>query len=495
MNIEEGRMHTDSLSAKRPDTSYDAVVVGTGIGGSVFAYSLAQRGFKVALVERGNILTMSSKDLAPVHNSHFDGRHVVGGQTKSFGAAMYRLRESDFREVEMEAGISPAWPITYSDLEPYYGEAERLFKVHGSSWGDATEPPRSSPWPFDPIPHQGPARELVERVETRSGVTVSFIPRGVDYDPANNGKCVLCRRCDAYYCPRDAKMDAEIAAVRPAIASGHVTLLTNTWCVRILTTLDGKRVTGVVLRQGSEEYIVHAGVVASACGLRDTPLLLWRSRTSAHPNGLGNASGALGRHWASHTQGWVFPISLGVQAKNFHQKTFAINAYYERGPGYDKPMGVIQAAGNIEPIGLSRRIRYFAEVILQHSFQTFVMTEALPSAQSGFALSDDGAKLVGEPIKNPRTFARLREAAKTIFRSAGYRVIAPRLEGNFHNVGTARMGSDAASSVIDGFCKAHDVDGLYVVDSCSLPTSGALNTGLTIAALSLRAASSARLPA
>jgi choline dehydrogenase-like flavoprotein len=250
----------------------------------------------------------------------------------------------------------------------------------------------------------------------------------------------------------------------------------------------------VILRQGNEEFTVHAGLVAVGGGLRDTPLLLWRSRTSAHPNGLANASGALGRYWASHTMGWVFPIAPFVQSRNFHQKTFAINQFYAGGPGHPLPMGVIQAAGNIEPIGLSRRIRYLAKLLLEHSFQTFVMTEALPSASSGFALADDGVKQIGEPIRNSRSFEALRKAAKDVFRAAGYRVLAPRIEGNFHNVGTARMGSDPASSVIDGFCQAHDVAGLYVVDSCALPTSGALNSGLTIAAVALRAASAARLP-
>jgi choline dehydrogenase-like flavoprotein len=481
------------MSSEIQSDSYDAVVIGTGIGGSVFAYGLARRGLNVAVVERGDYLRPKSVDLAPVHNHNFEGQPVIGGQTKSFGAAMYRLRESDFRANEMEAGISPAWPIAYDELEPYYGEAERLFRVHGSSAGDATEPHRSTPWPHAPIPHQGPVQELVERVVRRAATPVSYIPRGIDYDPENGGKCVLCRRCDAYYCPREAKMDAEIAALRPAIQTGKVTVLTNTSCLKVLSSLDGRKVSGVLLKRGSEEFTIRTGIVGVGCGLRDTPLLLWRSRTDRHPNGLGNASGALGRHWASHTQGWVFPISLGIQSRNFHQKTFAINAYYESGPNHPAPMGVIQAAGNIEPIGMSRRYRYFAELLLNHSFQTFVMTEALPTLQSGFTLGDDGAKVLGNPVRNTRTFGKLRALATEMFRAAGYRVFSPSLEGNFHNVGTARMGSDPASSVIDGNCRAHDVEGLYVIDSSALPTSGALNSGLTIAAVSLRAAAAVPL--
>lgn len=473
--------------------SFDAVVVGTGIGGATFAYALAKRGLNVAVVERGDYFKPERKDLAPLHLHHFAKLSVIGGQTKSFGAAMYRLRESDFKPVEMEAGVSPGWPIAYADLEPYYGEAEQLFKVHGSSENDPTEPYRSSPWPYPAIPHQGPARELVERVMERAKVSVSYIPRGIDYDPNNGGKCVLCRHCDAYYCPRDAKMDAEIAALRPAVDTGRVTVLTNTECVRVLTTPDGKKVNGISLRKEGREFTVHTNLVGLGSGLRDTPLVLWRSRTSQHPKGLANGSGALGRHWASHTQGWVFPIVFGVQKREFHQKTFAINAFYDSGPDWKYPLGTIQASGNIEPIGMSRRIRYPAQVVIEHSFQTFVMTEALPTINTGFTLSDDGAKTLSEPVKNKRTFDKLRRYAAKIFRSAGYVVFAPPMESNFHNVGTARMGSDGATSVINGNGKAHDVDGLYVIDASALPTSGALNSGLTIAAVALRAAASVPL--
>jgi choline dehydrogenase-like flavoprotein len=481
------------LANESISSSYDAVIVGTGIGGSTFAYGLAKRGLDVAVVERGDYFKPEVKNFEPLHYHHFENSPVIGGQTKAFGAAMYRLRVSDFTPVEMEAGLSPGWPITYDDLEPYYCEAEKLFKVHGSSINDATEPHRSAPWPHDPIPHQGPVRELVERVTEKAGHPVSHIPRAIDYDPANGGKCVLCRHCDAYYCPRDAKMDAEIAALRPAVKTGKVTVLTNTQCVRVLTTPDGSRVTGAQLRRNGEEVKVLTGIVGVACGLRETPLLLWRSRTTRHENGLANGSGALGRYWASHTQGWVFPLKLRAQKEEFHQKTFAINSFYHSGPDSKHPMGVIQASGNIEPVGMSRRIRWAANLIIKHSFQIFVMTEALPSKETGFALSDDGVTMLSKPVKNPRTFVKLRRHARNIFRAAGYRVIAPKMEGNFHSVGTARMGADPGTSVVDGNCKAHDVDGLFVVDSTVLPTSGALNTGLTIAAVALRAASSVQL--
>jgi choline dehydrogenase-like flavoprotein len=471
-------------------TTFDAVVIGSGIGGSTFALALAQRGMTVAVVDRGDFLRPQGRDLTPVHLAYVQRQPNIGGQTKSFGAAMYRFRESDFRAVEMESGVSPAWPISYDDLEPFYAQAEVLYRVHGSSAHDATEPPRSTPWPHDPIPHQGPVQELVHRLRERAGVEVSYIPRSIDYDPSNGGKCVLCKHCDAYYCPRDAKFDAEIGALRPAVDTGRVSVFTKADALRILTTPDGRKVTGVVIRRDGREISLKAGIVCSSGGVTETPLLLWRSRSAAHPNGLANRSGALGRHWAAHTQSWVFPIAVNVQQDSFHQKTFAINSFYHSTPGVNAPAGVIQAAGNIEPTHMSRRHKYFVQALLHNSFQTFIMVEALPSSSTGFVLSDNGAQVLAEPIRNPQTVKRLRRHARELFRAAGYPVLAPKMEEKFHSVGTARMGETAETSVIDSHCRAHDVQGLYVVDSSSLPTAGALNTGLTIAAVALRAASS-----
>lgn len=475
------------------DIGSSAVVIGTGFGGSTFAYGLAQRGCDVIVIERGDYLRPPSPDLAPVHNFHFEKLAVVGGLTKSFGAAMYRLRERDFQPIEMESGPTPGWPISYSDLEPYYGQAERLFKVHGSSDHDRTEPPRSTPWPHPPIEHQGPVVDLVRRLRERAGVPVSYVPLGKDYDPAAGGPCVLCRHCDAYYCPRDAKQDAEIAALRPAVATGRVTVLTRTECLKVLTSLDGRRVNGVRVRRDGKEFTVHAPVVGLAAGLWDTPRLLYRSRTTREPNGLGNAGGALGRYWSAHTAGWVFAMLPFAHRHPFHQKTFAMNGWYENSPGWPYPTGVVQSVCHIEPTGMSRRYRYIADVVLRHSMHTFIMNEAVPTRDTGFALSDGEMKTIAPPRKNVKSYARLVKLTKEMYRSAGYLAVSPSLETNYHSVGTARMGHDPNTSVCDDRGRVHDVAGLHIVDSCLLPTAGALNSGLTIAAVALRAAALTQL--
>jgi choline dehydrogenase-like flavoprotein len=237
---------------------------------------------------------------------------------------MYRLREIDFQAIEMENSEASAWPITYGELEPYYCEAEYLYKVHGSSDNDPSEPPRSMPWPYQPIPHQGPTVELVSKLTERGGVPVSYIPRALDYDPSERGRRVLCQHCDAYYCPRDAKMDAEIAALRPALRTGLVKLLTNTRCLQVLVAPDGKKVIGVRVQRNGTEYTIHAGVVAVCAGLVESPLLLWRSRNSKHLNGLANSSGTLGRNMAAHA-GLALPNRArgaedGIPSENFRHQ-------------------------------------------------------------------------------------------------------------------------------------------------------------------------------
>lgn len=474
------------------DLSCDAVVIGTGLGGSSFAYGLSRRGFTTIVVDQGESIRHDSPDLSPVHYENFGERPFVGGLSKFYGASMYRLRETDFEPMDMEAGLSPGWPIRYRDLEPYYAEAERLYRVHGSSENDPTEPPRSNPWPYAPIPHQGPVRELVERLTHRAGVPVAHVPRSIDYDPIGGGSCVLCQHCDAYFCPRGAKIDAEVGALQPAIHSGRVMLLNRTTCIRIVTSRDGRRVEGVRVKQDGEEFTIHARNVAVSGGVMGTPLLLWRSRTDRHPQGLANSSRMIGRNFAGHTMGWVFPLRIGVQRNPFHQKTFAIQAFYSSAPGWPYPTGTIQSAGNIEPRGVSRRYRPFVAALLYNSFQTFIMTEGLPSPETGFQLSDNGVTLLQPPLQNMKTFSILRQRAIDLFRAAGYRVYASGVfDSRWHGVGTARMGDDPRTSVVDATCKAHDVDGLYVVDASALPTPGAVNTGLTIAANALRAAAMA----
>jgi choline dehydrogenase-like flavoprotein len=472
---------------------YDAIVIGSGLGGATLAWKLAQRGARVLVVEQGGFVNGGPRkagepvgrymcDLIGMGEEPFG----VGGQTKFYGAALYRLRESDFRAVEHEAGVSPAWPIAYADLEPFYAEAERLYRVHGAPDGDPSEPTRSCAYPHPPLPHDPLVASVVRRLQ-RAGAQVAPIPRGLDYGP--DRPCVLCPTCDVHLCRLDAKMDAEIAAMRPALATGRVELLTNASCLRVEVSDDGKRVSGVLLEHNSATRRVHASVVAVCAGQRGSVSLLRRSRTSAHPDGLGNHAGMLGKFVAGHTVGVLFPIVSTRDIGARHTKTFAINTHYEPSADWPYPMGVLQIAGQI-PVwqGASRLKRPFVEFVARRSLMCFAMTEALPTPTSGFSFEGDAIAHEAPPSVNAKTFARLQRISAATFLRAGYPVIpAMRAPELWHKTGGAVMGADPAASVTDANCQVHGVSGLYVVDASALPSAGAVNTGLTIAALALRA--------
>jgi choline dehydrogenase-like flavoprotein len=471
---------------------YDCVIVGSGASGGTLAYGLARQGRRVLLVESGDFVKppagLESLDRIGFAQSEYGPSRslpCVGGPTKFYGAALYRLREMDFEATTLETGESAAWPLSYKELEPYYAAAETIYRVHGSSAGDPTEPPRATPYPYPPIPHQGVIKSLVERIEA-TGVPVGHVPRGLDY--RDGGKCVLCATCDAYYCRLDAKMDAEIACIRPAVATGNVRLLTNTECLRVLLSPDGKRATGVQLRSGSVESTVGADVVAVCAGVMDTPVLLRRSRTDAHPEGIGNYHGCLGRYLCGHSVASMVLFMGMTPLPPTHTKTFAINTFYGPTGEWPYPLGVIQMVGQLPTYDQSA----FVRALLARSLVAHCMTEEPSTKDSG--LSFVGDELSPHVVRAPickKTLTRLAKEAARIFRRAGTAkaVLTRRVRDvGWHGVGSARMGTDPRSSVVDANSVVHGMDNLYVVDSSALPSPGAVNTGLTLMAMALRAA-------
>ena len=489
----------------------EVVIVGAGMGGGTLAWALRDCGAKVLLIERGDFLPSEPENWSPeavfVANRYKakerwrDARggwfspgvhYFVGGNTKVYGAALPRLREDDFGEIEHEGGISPGWPIAYEDLAPYYDRAERLYLVHGESGRDPTDPPRGGAFPFPPLPPDPYMAELSERLREQ-GLHPAPLPVGVDYRPG--GACIRCMTCDAFPCRVLAKSDADVRAVRPALESPTVQLWTNTFVSRVIASSSGERALGVeVVRDGARTAIEADFVVVSAGAVNSAALFL-RSATDRQPNGLANSSGMIGRNYMVHNNSVLLGIDPRHRNSTIFQKVLTVNDFYRAGidPTFPYPMGNLQPIGKLQGAmmrgAVPRAPDWSLALAAKYSVDWWVMSEDLPDPENRVVLAADGAIVVDWRPNNVEAHRRLLGQAKSMLRRAGYAIVIDRQMGiatNSHQCGTVRFGNDPATSVLDSYCRAHDLENLYVVDASFFPSSAAVNPALTIAAQALR---------
>jgi choline dehydrogenase-like flavoprotein len=197
--------------------------------------------------------------------------YFVGGATKVFGAALYRLRKEDFGELRHYDGVSPAWPISYEEMEPYYTEAEQLYQVHGEHGVDPTDPPASAPYPWPAVSHEPRIAKLAHDLAA-AGYHPFHAPAAVMMNEADmpHSRCIRCQTCDGFPCLVHAKSDAEVIAVRPAMEKSNVTLLRNARALRLETNASGREVTGVVAEVEGALQRFEADVVVVSCCARRT---------------------------------------------------------------------------------------------------------------------------------------------------------------------------------------------------------------------------------
>ena len=389
---------------------YDLIIVGTGAGGGTLAYALADSGMRILLIERGDYLPQEPQNWQPrvVFDERRykpdetwydqDGRpfhpgvhYFVGGNTKVYGAALPRLRREDFSAIEHEGGTSPAWPFTYDELEPYYDQAEAIYRVHGEPGEDPTEPPRSCPFPFPAVEHEPAIGELASRLRA-NGLHPFHLPMGIDV--REGGRCILCKTCDGFPCQVLAKSEADVCCVRPALASPRVTLWTNTKALRLLTDASGKQVTGVEVEKNGATQTVTADRYVVACGAANSALLLLRSANSAHPNGLANGSGLIGRNYMVHNNTALMALHPRRKNPTIFQKSMAVNDFYFKGPDFNYPMGNIQLLGKLQAGMLTAAVPLVPRPVLQgmadRSVDWWVMSEDLPDPENRVTLGNDG---------------------------------------------------------------------------------------------------------
>jgi choline dehydrogenase-like flavoprotein len=493
---------------------YDVIIIGTGAGGGTLAHRLAPSGKKILLLDRGGYLprepeNWDSKEVFGRERYVSDERwhdkrgvafrphaqYFVGGNTKVYGGVLFRLRERDFGEVEHYGGVSPAWPISYGDLEPYYSQAERLYLVHGAAGEDPTEPPRSGPFPHPAVSHEPRIQQLHDDL-VKAGHQPFHLPLGLDLDEADPGagRCVRCNRFDGFPCPTDGKADAHVLCVRPALKHPNVTLRTHAAVRRLETDGSGRSVKRVVVdRRGSEEtYTADLAAISAA--------LLLRSANDKHPKGLANSSDVVGRHYMAHLNSAVIAISKAPNESRF-QKTLGLNDYYWGAADSDLPLGHIQMLGKSDRDILASGAPSFApglalEYIAKHAIDFWLTTEDLPHPQNRVTVDREGnirlAKTYANREPHKRLLAKLKDVLgaldchRTSFRRWSVLSQQIPIAGIAHQCGTVRFGTDPGRSALDLNCKAHDVDNLYVVDTSFFPSSSAVNPALTAIANALR---------
>ena len=326
---------------------YDVIIIGSGAGGGTLAHRLAPSGKRILLLERGGYLPreLENWDSEAVfgreryvtperwydkHGVAFrpHAQYFVGGNTKVYAGVLLRLRERDFEEVQHHGGVSPAWPITYADLEPYYAQAERLYLVHGQAGEDPTEPPRSGPFPYPAVSHEPRIQQLHDDL-VRAGHRPFHLPVGIDLDESDPeaGRCIRCNRFDGFPCLTDGKADAHVLCVRPALKHPNVTLRTHARVTRLEPDASGRSVKRVVVERRGGEESYSADIVVVSCGAVNSAALLLRSASDRHPNGLANSSEVVGRHYMAHLNSAVIAISRTPNETRF-QKTLGLNDYY-----------------------------------------------------------------------------------------------------------------------------------------------------------------------
>jgi choline dehydrogenase-like flavoprotein len=505
-------------------TQYDVIIIGSGAGGGTLARHLAPSGKSVLILERGDWLKREQQNW-DVEEVFIKNRYVpketwydktgkpfqpglhyfVGGATKMFGAALYRLRKEDFGELKHYDGISPAWPIGYEEMEPYYTKAEQMYQVHGARGEDPTEPPSSPPYPFPAVSHEPRIQQLHDDL-ARAGYHPFHAPCGIMLNEQNApfSACIRCKDCDGFPCLVHAKSDAEVLAVRPALQYPNVTLLTRAKAVKLNTNPTGKAVTQVVVERDSERETYEGGIVVVSAGAANSAKLLLLSANDKHPNGLANGSDQVGRNYMYHNSAAVLAISKEPNPTVF-QKTLGLNDFYFGMKDFEYPMGNIQMVGKSQgpmyrgekPIEAGLAPMFLLDEVAKHAVDFWLSTEDLPMPDNRVTLEQDGSIKLSYTPNNQVPKQRLYDKLKSMLNRLGMHPdhLVPRnlymkneisVGGVAHQAGTARFGRDPKTSVLDVDCKAHELDNLYVVDTSFFPSIGAVNPALTAMANALR---------
>jgi choline dehydrogenase-like flavoprotein len=500
---------------------FDACIIGSGAGGGAAAWALARAGLRVLVLERGphyrekdffhDELAVCRRDFFvpdPVHDPHMvarDGGAVerstdgwisccVGGGTVHMSGYFFRMHREDFR----------GWPIRFEELEPFYDEVEREIGVSGAG---VPGEPRRKLHPLPPLLAH-PAARLVEHACERVGLRAFPIPRAiVSGDYRGRQACTYCGFCGSYGCEVGAKSSTPATFLTAAQRTARLTVRAKCRVTRVVAR-HGRADTVLYLDAQGREQRARARAVVVACSAIETARLLLAS-------GVANSSGLLGK-------GLMF-ATLAAGFGRFPRESPAWPSTADRLPFIDRalqdvpdaprgtilfqrphPNPIFQAEklawnrGGPPAFGgeLKRRLREF--FLETHTLEWESFSEFLPHEGCDVSLDPavkDGAGLPAARVRigiHPSSLAasdRLAARAREVLSAAGAVRQGETGEERAYTVlqcGTARMGPDARTSVVDPACRAHDVEGLFVADSSTFCSSGSAPFTLTIMANAVR---------
>lgn len=499
---------------------YDVIIIGSGAGGGTLVHRLAPSGKKILILERGDYLPREKQNWSS-QATFLQGRYsnsetwldhqekefkpgthyYVGGNTKLYGAALLRMRKEDFGEVKHYGGLSPAWPLSYTDFAPYYLEAEQLYHVHGTRGSDPTEPPCDQPYRYPAVQHEPRIQQLSDDLE-RAGYQPFPLPLGLflNENDRTHSPCIKCNTCDGFPCMVDGKADAHVVCIEPSLKYPNVHLLTGCYVEQLETDPTGHAIARVVVTHHDHQEIYQGNIIVVACGSINSAALLLRSASDQHPTGLANSSDLVGRNYMCHNNSALVAITTERNPTLF-QKTLAINDFYHSAPDSIYPLGHIQMLGKTDKWMFKEDAPpltpgFILDMMAHHSLDFWLTSEDLPDPNNRVTLGPNQKIRLTYQANNTEAHTRLMHKLKHILSHIGVKHTLMNCSAYFgkkiplaavgHQNGTMRFGTDPQTSVLDLNCRTHDIDNLYVVDGSFFVSSSAVNPTLTIIANALR---------
>ena len=545
---------------------YDVVVIGSGASGGAVAYTLCKAGYTVCMLEKGRLVSreeFSKDELAycrrdlvtpnlfdeyhtieekvdgewvatPTYESgwSFWNGNIVGGSSNLMSGMLHRLHPDDFRLKSKYGEIAGAnvvdWPISYDDLEPYYDLTEELVGVSGYFEKHHYEPPRSRAQFTQPPTNENDVVKLLDKSCQKLGIKSLVTPRAVlSRDKGERNACYYSNFCGSYGCSSGAKSSSREALIRPALATGKLTLITNSHVKSLQSSKDEVTFATAVDTLTGKERTIKARLFVVAAQAHESARLLLNSANKYHPNGLANSSGELGKNLifsgGGSGQGELHKDTLKeikfealMQTGLFVNRSildwYFVNDWWDgtfkgglvewmfehqniisRARKHDSENGKLVWGTTLG----DKVVKRFTE---QKSIRFEIFNDWLPNDNCFVSLDDKHKDKYGMPVGKLRLEGHpqdvkvgkyiAKKCEKILEEMGAKNIYSSITSGASQNLvaGGCRFGNDPKTSVLDKNCKAHDIKNLYVADASFMPTGGSVAYTWTIYANAFRVA-------